>query len=157
MVNLCELLHLLLLFTVFCLRIQFYLVFCAKLFENSALRILNFLSTALKTIYLCHEDTFTQLTCFYLIELTPQIQLKFHQDNSLEDIQSYGSTHFTMVSKLLFYSMNKTKVSTLEVVLVFSGQSWMLTQRLSIKTKSYYHRNTQLSNRQIFRNGFLDQ
>ena len=43
----------------FCLSIQIYRVFCTKLFENSALRIINFLSTASKTTYLCHEGTST--------------------------------------------------------------------------------------------------
>ena len=43
----------------FCLWIQIYRVFCTKLFENSALRIINFLSTASKTTYLCHEGTST--------------------------------------------------------------------------------------------------
>ena len=50
---------------------SFILYFAPSYLKIQLFEFLIFLSTALKTIYLCHENTFTQLTCFYLIELTP--------------------------------------------------------------------------------------
>ena len=109
---------LLLLFTVFCLWIQFYLVFCAKLFENSALRILNF------SIYCLENYLPLPWEYFYSINM-----LLFDWINSLNPIKislgQFSGGHLELRLNA-FYNGVET-FSTLEVILVSSGQSWMLT------------------------------